>query len=78
VPLLALSMNEAAEALSVSRDLLDRHIRQKLRVIRRGRKVLVAVRELERWLDQNAALTLDLDPVSGHDGRPKAVWPAAC
>ena len=61
VPCLALSMGEAAEALSVSRDFFDRHIRHELRLIRRGRKVLVAVRELERWLEQNAALTLDID-----------------
>jgi excisionase family DNA binding protein len=61
VPRLALSMGEAAEALSVSRDFFDRHIRHELRLIRRGRKVLVAVQELERWLDQNAALTLDID-----------------
>jgi excisionase family DNA binding protein len=54
-------MGEAAEALSVSPDFFDRHIRHELRVIRRGRKVLVAVRELERWLEQNAALTLDID-----------------
>ena len=55
-------MDEAAEALSVSRDFLDEHIRHELRVVRRGRKVLVPVRELERWLDQNAALTVDADP----------------
>jgi excisionase family DNA binding protein len=61
VPRLALSIGEAAEALSVSRDFFDQHIRHELRLIRRGRKVLVSVRELERWLEQNAALTLDVD-----------------
>jgi excisionase family DNA binding protein len=61
VPRLALSMDEAAEALSVSRDFLDQHIRHELRVVRRGRKVLVPVRELERWLERNAALTVDPD-----------------
>jgi excisionase family DNA binding protein len=59
VPRLALSVDEAAEALSVSRDFFDEHIRHELRVVRRGRKVLVPVRELERWLEHNAALTLD-------------------
>jgi excisionase family DNA binding protein len=59
VPRLALSMDEAAEALSVSRDFLDQHIRHELRLIRRGRKVLVSIRELERWLEQSAALTLE-------------------
>ena len=62
VPRLALSMDEAAEALSVSRDFFDQHIRQELRLIRRGRKVLVSVRELERWLERSAALTLERDP----------------
>jgi len=47
--------------LSVSRDFLDQHIRHELRVIRRGRKVLVSIRELERWLEQSAALTLERD-----------------
>jgi excisionase family DNA binding protein len=61
VPRLALSIGEAAEALSVSRDFFDQHIRHELRLIRRGRKVLVSVRELERWLEQNAALTLDIE-----------------
>ena len=61
VPRLALSIDEAAEALSVSRDFLDQHIRHELRLIRRGRKVLVSVRELERWLEQSAALTLERD-----------------
>jgi excisionase family DNA binding protein len=54
-------MDEAAAALSVSRDFFDQHIRHELRVIRRGRKILVSVRELERWLEQNAAQTLEVD-----------------
>jgi excisionase family DNA binding protein len=55
-------MDEAAEALSVLRDFFDQRIRHELRLIRRGRKVLVSVRELERWLEQNAALTLERNP----------------
>lgn len=58
---LALSIDEAADALSVSRDFFDQHIRHELRVVRRGRKILVPIQELERWLEQNAALTLDVD-----------------
>jgi excisionase family DNA binding protein len=54
-------MDEAAETLGVSRDFLDQHIRPELRLVRRGRKILVSVRELEHWLERNAALTLDLD-----------------
>lgn len=61
VPRLALSLDEAAEALSVSRDFFDEHVRDELRVIRRGRRRLVPVRELERWLERNAALALEAE-----------------
>jgi len=55
---LALSPNEAAEALGVSRDFFDEHIAPELRIVRRGRRKLIAIRELERWLEREAALTL--------------------
>jgi hypothetical protein len=56
---LALSKAEAAEALGCSVDFLDEHVLPELRVVRRGRRVFVAVRELERWLERSAALTLE-------------------
>jgi excisionase family DNA binding protein len=56
---LALSPDEAASALGVSRDHFDEHVRPELRVDRRGRRVLVPVRELERWLDREASRVLD-------------------
>lgn len=59
VPRLALSPDEAAAALGVSRDFLDEHVMPELRVVRRGRRRLVPVRELEAWLDRAAARTLD-------------------
>lgn len=55
----ALSPVEAAAALGVSRDFFDEHVLPELRVVRRGRKVLVSVRELERWLGVEACLTLE-------------------
>jgi hypothetical protein len=58
VPRLALSKAEAAEALGVSVDYLEEHVLPELRVVRRGRRVFVAVAELERWLNRSAALTL--------------------
>jgi len=51
-PRLALSPDEAAAVLGVSRDYLDEHILRELRSIRCGRRVLIAVHELERWLDR--------------------------
>jgi excisionase family DNA binding protein len=58
VPRLALSPDEAVEALGVSRDTLERHIADELRWVRRGRRKLVSVREIEAWLDRNAARVL--------------------
>jgi excisionase family DNA binding protein len=55
---LALSKSEAAQALGVSVDFLERHVMHELRIVRRGRRRLVPVRELERWLDANAAFAL--------------------
>lgn len=59
VPRLALSKAEAAEALGVSVDYLEQHVLPELRVVRRGRRVFVAIAELEGWLERSAALTLD-------------------
>jgi len=58
---LTLSPVEAAQALGVSRDFFDEHVKPELRVIRRGALVLVPVRELERWVDRSAALTIEVD-----------------
>lgn len=59
VPRLALSVDEAAEALGVSRDFFEEHIRWELRVVRRGRRILVPVVELQRWLEANSSRVLD-------------------
>lgn len=58
-PRLALSKPEAAAALGVRVDTLERHVLPELRVVRRGRLVLIPVAEIERWLDRNAAVTLE-------------------
>jgi hypothetical protein len=55
---LALSPDQAAAAISVSRDFFDEHVMPELRIVRRGRRRLIPVRELERWLDREAARTL--------------------
>ena len=58
-PRLALSKPEAATALGVSLDTLERHVMPELRVVRGGRLVLIPTKEIERWLERSAALTLD-------------------
>jgi hypothetical protein len=55
IPRLALTAMEAPEALGVSHSFFKEHIAGELRWVRRGRKKLVSLRELERWLDENAA-----------------------
>lgn len=56
---LAVSPDGAAALLDCSRDFFDAHVRPELRVVRRGRRILVPVAELERWLAQNASLPLE-------------------
>lgn len=55
MPRLALSPDEAAAALSVSRDFFDEHVLRELRHVRRGRRRLIPVIEIERWLERSAA-----------------------
>jgi hypothetical protein len=59
VPPLALTPARAAAALDMSEDYFRDHVAPELRWIRRGRKRVVAVTELERWLESNASRVLD-------------------
>ena len=56
---LALSKREAAAALGVSVDFLEEHVPHELRVARCGRRRLIPVRELERWLEAHAVVSSD-------------------
>jgi hypothetical protein len=58
VPRLALSVGEACEALGIGWDFWREHIEPEVRVVRRGRRKLVATAELARWLDANAEAVL--------------------
>lgn len=55
IPRIALTPPEAAAALGVGPDFFDANVAPELRLIRRGRKRLVPVSELERWATENAA-----------------------
>jgi len=49
---------EAAEALGVSVDFLEEHVLHELRIVRRGRRRLIPIAELSRWMETNAHRTL--------------------
>ena len=59
VPRIALTKAEAAESLGMSVDSFERYVQDDVKLVRRGRLVLVPVRELERWVERNGATTLD-------------------
>lgn len=54
IPRVALTPPEAAAALGVGSTFFDAEIAPELRVIRRGRKRLIPLVELERWTAENA------------------------
>lgn len=60
VPRLALSKAEAAAALGVSVDYLEEHVMAELRIVRRGRRRLIPIRELENWLDRSASRVMEV------------------
>jgi excisionase family DNA binding protein len=56
---LALTRAEAAEAIGMSVDSFERYVQPELKIVRVGRMRLIQVRELERWLEKNAAHLLE-------------------
>lgn len=58
---LALAPTEAAAVLGVSFDYYTEHIASEIRLVRRGRKRLVPVAELDRWLMENANRALEAE-----------------
>lgn len=55
---LALSVSEACEALGCGWDFWRQHVEPELRVVRRGRRKMVAVSELQDWLDRSGERAL--------------------
>jgi hypothetical protein len=58
-PPLALTRAQAAATIGISLRSFERHVQPELKVVRVGRLRLFPVREIERWLELNAARTLD-------------------
>ena len=57
-PPLALTVEQAAAALSVSWDTFHSEIEPELRIVRLGRRKLIPVAELQRWLERRAEAVL--------------------
>jgi excisionase family DNA binding protein len=55
IPRFALTPPEAAAAIGVGPDFFEENVAPELRLIRRGRKRLIPVSELERWVTQAAS-----------------------
>lgn len=53
IPRLALTPAEAASAIGVGPDFFEENVAPELRVVRRGRKRLIPIVEIERWLAEN-------------------------
>jgi excisionase family DNA binding protein len=60
VPRLALNVGEACKALGVSWETWQRHIASEVKIVRLGRRKLIAVAELERWLAASGERMADL------------------
>lgn len=58
IPRIALTPPEAAAAIGVGLDFFNANVAPDLRLVRRGRKRLVPVSELERWTAENAESVL--------------------
>ena len=74
VPRLAVDVSEACASLGVSWDYFAEHVAPELRIVRRGRRKLIALAELARWLDANAERVLP--DASGIGTRSSAKTPA--
>ena len=53
-PALALNVQDACAALGVSFETWREHVEADVRIVRVGRRKLVPVSELQRWLDAHA------------------------
>jgi hypothetical protein len=55
---LAYGPSEAAAAMGYSREFFDREVLPEVKCIRRGRRIIIDVRELQAWLDRNSRSVL--------------------
>ena len=59
IPRVALTREEAAAAIAMSVDTFERYVQPTIRLVRCcGRKPLVPLAELQRWIDEHAERTV--------------------
>jgi len=77
IPRIALTPPEAAAAIGVGPDFFDENVAPELQLIRRGRKRLVPVGELERWVAESAGASVvdDINRQSGARRHPSRGLP---
>jgi excisionase family DNA binding protein len=71
VPRLALTRQEAAEALGMGLTSFEQYVQPHIRAVRQGKLRLFPVGELERWLEENAAMALGGPPSGGTLSTPQ-------
>ena len=74
IPRIALTPAEAAAAIGVGPDFFDANVAPELRLIRRGRKRLVPISELERWVIESAGAPVSED--IGHRSPDSTLLPS--
>ena|ERR1035438_1212504 len=75
---LLVSKARAAELLSISIDTFERLVMPEVRVVKIGRRVLFAVPDLARWVNEHAAMPLSAELPPNHvcEGRQYGSLPA--
>lgn len=58
-PRLAVNLEEAASVLGCKEDFFREQVKPELKIVRRGGRQFVAIRELERWLEESGARTFE-------------------
>lgn len=58
-PRLALSVDEACQALGVGWDFWSEHVAPTVPIVRKGRRKMIPVASLEKWLAENAEVVAD-------------------
>jgi hypothetical protein len=61
LPVLAMSIEEARAAIGISWDLWNEYVAPEVKIVRLGRKKLVPVAELQRFLAEHAERAFDDD-----------------